>query len=1242
MFIPTQGLKILFILLFCFSFSSTEAQTITTVAGGMGNDTLAVPYARLHGPEFISVDPANNLYVGDKYNSIFGYSGSYATFRKLNIATGILSPVNGGGRGVFDAAGNWYYVNESDNKVYRRSSVGVISHIAGNGSYTYSGDGSIATMAGMRPSDVAVDAHGNVYVCDKGNRRIRKVNSSGIISTIAGGGTTLGNGGPALLAYLSNPITIAADTAGNIYINDNENRIRKVNTSGIIDIYAGNGSSNPLGEGGQATSAGLSGIKAIKIDGAGNLYLALSGHRIRKINTSGIINTIAGTGTSGFTGDGGAATAARINNSNDMAVDIAGNVYIVDEYNGRVRKIDAGGNINTILGNGIAINGFSGDGGAALMAAFRNYLPSVLADGMGNVYIADATNQRIRKVNSAGIVSTFAGNGTAGYYGDGGPASAAALSIPVGLALDKMGNLYIGEAGSNHVRKVNTSGIISTVAGGGSSILGDGGPATAAAISVIGIAVDTNGNIFIADSANKRIRKVDGSTGIITTIAGNGSSIHSGDGGPATAAGLYFIKGLYADKRGNIYVTGGATRKINVAGIISSLPISSTSITADTMGNLYFATNNTIRRLDIYNYLSVIAGTGMGGYSGDNGPAAAAQLTAGFGLAPDNGISVDTFGQLYFTNVNGVRKICCLSNVIDIPPVFTKGTTTSTIFCRSSVANSLDTFLKVSDGDIGNPLTWTIISNPLHGSLGGFPYSAVSTGGIVTPSGLTYTPVAGYTGSDNFKIKINDGTDTGMIQVSVNMSPPPSPPSIYGSSNVCLGDTINLTTHYGGGIWSTSNTNASVDTAGKLIGLSTGTVTISYTKHTFCGAQIATKEITVNTTPDASITTTIPTVCINASVVWSGIPSGGTWGSASSNAIADYTSGSIRGMYAGTATIKYRVTNSCGTDIDSAVIEVLPPTNAGTITGSLTGCPNDNSQLSNSVPGGIWSSGNSSIATIDGNGVLTFVSSGTTTVSYKVNGICGEGMSKVTVRALDKPDVGYISGITNGCSEEVHSLSSSVGGGMWSTDNSAVATIDSSGNLVLLTEGTTTVSYTINNNCGLGSAITTAQVKPIPILTAITGKSIIITGNTTELRGRAPSGIWSSSDSSVAVIDAWGVVTGIANGTATITYSETNSYGCSADTTLQIRVTPNTAIEFSIYPNPASRLVTIGYKKSAVKEAEIRITDYAGRAVYTSKFAMPSSAGSNQFNIFGIPDGVYTVTIKSGDGDFVGRLMIVE
>lgn len=334
-----------------------------------------------------------------------------------------------------------------------------------------------------------------------------------------------GDGGQATAAQIQSPFGVVADDSGNVYIADQDNYvIRKVNTNGIISTYAGNGTAGYSGDGGPATAAEFYTPDGLGADAAGNIYVTDDlNENVRVINKAGIISTLAGNGTSGYSGDGGPATAAELYHPNgNVIVDLSGNVLIPEYGNCVIRKVNTSGIISTLIGNGVS--GYYGDGGPA-SAAELNSPYSLIQDASGNIYIADLGNNRIRKVNTGGIISTVAGNGAFGYNGDGGPATAAELYGPEGVAVDAWGNLYECEAYSATVRIINSGNIITTVAGNGDlGYFGNGGPATAAEFMYPSlISFDKSGNIYVADQDNDCIRKLSNlEEGIERIMNGNG------------------------------------------------------------------------------------------------------------------------------------------------------------------------------------------------------------------------------------------------------------------------------------------------------------------------------------------------------------------------------------------------------------------------------------------------------------------------------------------------------------------------------------------------------------------------------------------------------------------------------------------------------------------------------------------------------------------------------------------------
>jgi uncharacterized protein (TIGR03437 family) len=507
---------------------------------------------------------------------------------------------------------------------------------------------------------------GNLYIADTFNHRVRKITPGGTITTTAGTGQAgySGDGGAASAATLNQPRGVAVNAAGEIFVADSQNRrVRKIAADGTISTVVGSGVSGTSGEGGPATQAQLFNPLAVALDTQGRLHVADS-TRVLAVAADGMLSRVAGGGaTAGTAADGGPATQADLVIWG-LAIDAQNNIFVSEHTADRIRKITPDGVIHTVSG----ASHYQGDGGPATEAVLYNP-DSVTPDGEGGFYIADMLNNVVRHVDEAGTIRTVAGNGILGFSGDGGPATQARLAAPQGVAHDQNGDLYIADSGNDRVRKVDTQGMISTFAGTGTNgSAGDGGAATAALFrSLVDVKVDSEGNVYLTDSSDNRVRVID-AAGVIHALAGTGQGGFSGDGGPATQAQLNFPSEVEVDEAsGNIYIAdefNGRVRVVRPDGTIGTAVETVGSvrgIARDSDGRIYVANSNN-------NYIERHAGgefsrltlAGSRGLAGDGGPAELATVTN-----PQD-VSLDEAGNLYVADA-GNHRIRLLTAVPAIP-----------------------------------------------------------------------------------------------------------------------------------------------------------------------------------------------------------------------------------------------------------------------------------------------------------------------------------------------------------------------------------------------------------------------------------------------------------------------------------------------------------------------------------------------------------------------------------------------
>jgi sugar lactone lactonase YvrE len=613
--------------------------TITTFAGNgaasSSGDGRSAWGASIYSPTGLAFDRGRNLFISDTTARVI---------RRVDAGTQKISTIAGNGDYGSDGDGGpalqasflepWALARDasgdlliSDSGAHRirkiSAATGIITTFAGNGQAASAGDGGPAQSASINePRGLLVDAAGNVWVAETGGHRIRRIDrQTGIITTAAGTGTEgfSGDGGPATAAQLASPTGLGDDPSGNVYVADRNNyRIRKIASgTGIITTYAGTGDGGASGDGGPAAAATTSPLSLATSPNGTSLYVVEAGNqRVRRISfDTAIIFTVAGNGDYGYTGDLGVATSAGFREPRRAIFDAAGNLYVADSGNYRIRRIDAATRVVTTIAGG----GYGEDGGSAV-GAYLDFPTDLAFDAAGNLFIAETYGSRIRKVEAGTkTIRTVAGGGE--QLGDGGPATSAHLQNPYGIALDASGNLFIADSDQHRIRRVDAATqLITTIAGTGTEgAAGDGGPATAATLSYPdGLAFDAHGNLVFA--SGNRIRKIDGQTGVITTVAGGGASY--GDGGPAALAALDSPSGVFVDAAGSLYFTDpwiGRLRKVDGGtGVISTL-----------------------------------AGTEVQGFYGDGGPAAEA------GLSIPRGVRVSAAGDVVIcdTGANRVRAI---------------------------------------------------------------------------------------------------------------------------------------------------------------------------------------------------------------------------------------------------------------------------------------------------------------------------------------------------------------------------------------------------------------------------------------------------------------------------------------------------------------------------------------------------------------------------------------------------------
>ena len=912
-----------------------------------------------------------------------------------------------------------------------------------------------------------------------------------LITTVAGTGVA-GNsvaGGLAYQSMVSSPYGVVADGNGNIFYTDfANNKIRKISPCGILSDIAGTGVAGHTGDGGQATAAKISGPTGITMDGSGNIYFCdYNNKRVRKIAaTTGIISNFAGTGAFGNNGDGAQATAATFDAPAGIIADASGNIYFDDIAHNRIRKISTSGIISHYAGDQTGTSGTTGDGGAAT-AAFLNQPQGLAVDAIGNIYIADAGNNKVRMVSATtGIITNVAGNGTAGFSGDGSAATAAMLNNPTGVYVDASNNIYVADFGNNNVRII-TGGNIGTYAGTNSAgFSGDQGSATAAMLNgPFGIAGSSSGALYVTDSMNERIRNIFVDAG--PRFINNSSSFAICEN-----SGAFSINTLLYGKDTIVNQVLNWTNSTNPK---HGTLVTGASVTSTGCGSL-IPSGMTYRPTT--------------GYSGND--TFVVKITDG--LLSDSATIVVTVNPLPATGViTGAYSLCIPASV-----TFSENVSGGTW----ALTNNHASYSPVASTD------YVVITSNTNG-IDTLSYTLISGAGCVAST------------SKIFVINPYASVITGLP-----------------SSSICTGNTALLADSVAGGVWSSSNNSvASIQTNGLLVPVAAGVDTIVYSL-TACGAFVtATKTITINATPDPGTISGSSTICLSTSTSFTDAAAGGSWTLSNTNATVD-VSGNVTANIAGIDTLFYTVSTAFCSATDTDIILVAPF--AGKITAPGTLCLGTSYTLTETVSGGTWSSSNPDTVSIDpSTGIATIVNTGTVTISYSVSSSCPGSpvIATKTMNVHNTPTApAQIIGPDTVCVNSTISLSDVTLGGIWTRSPSpgaggTVVKIAATDSAVFtgLSGGNVIISYSMSGSgstAGCSSDTTkTVFVKSKPTVPGITGSVNTCIGyNMTTLADATTGGYWTSNDVSFATVDSMaGVVTGVAAGVVTISYSDSNNCG---------------------------------------------------------------------------------------------------
>ncbi len=840
--------------------------------------------------------------------------------------------------------------------------------------------------------------------------------------------------------------------------------------------------------------------------------------------------------------------------------------------------------------------------------------PSAVCVG-GSITLSDATAGGTWSTSNAGVASV-SGTGLV----SGVSAGTATISYTV---TNSCGT-------ANAVATVNVSNVANAGAISGATTVCAGSSTTLTDAAAGGVWSTSNAGVASVNSSGVVTGVASGSATITYTVTTGCSSAFTTSPmtvNPVANAGA--ITGPSVVCNGSTItlvdgVSGGtwATSNAGVASVDGSGVVTGISTGAATIS--YTVTNSCGTATTTFTVNSMVA-PNAGAISG------AAAICIGSSSTLSETVSGGTWSSsntaLASVNASGVvRGVAAGTAVISYTVTNACGTATATYTVAISAFPNAGTISGPSTICLGVPVTYTDTMAGGTWSSGDTTIARVDASGVVT--GLTL-------GSTNIYYSVTNACGATNVTISITVVTPPTAGTISGTTTVCPGASSTLSATVSGGTWSSSNTAvATVSGAGVVTGVATGSAVISYGVTGSCGTVYATTAFTVTPDTDHGSIGGATTLCAGTSTTLSETVSGGTWSTSDASIASVGATGVMTGVVAGTATISYTVSGTCGTSVATLGVTITPATTAGAVSGPSSICLADNATFTSTVSGGTWSSSNSSIASVSSTGVVTGVAAGSATISYSVTGSCGTAVATAAVTISTVPNEGFITGATTVCMTASTTLTESVTGGVWSSGAPAVASVSSTGTVTGISAGTVIISYTVTNGCGMAVATAYMTVGPLPDAGTIAGPSALCIGTPVTMTDTAAGGTWSTSDASVASVNASGVVTPVATGTATISYTKSNSCGsATATASVTVDVAPTTAGTVST-TTPICPGVTVALTSTvtggswSTSDASVASVDAAGNV--TAVAAGTATISYTVANSCGSVSATSVVTVNTG------------